>query len=416
MPFFRFLHAADLHLDSPLIGLSRKSAEYAARIDDASRRAFDNLIDLAIAEECRFVVIAGDVFDGQWRNYQTGLFFAERMRRLSQAGIPVIMILGNHDAENRFASRLELADNVHVLSRSQASSFHLEELETVIHGRSFPERSVTENLALTYPTPVEGRFNIGLLHTACSGVADGHAPYAPCTIEQLAKHRYDYWALGHVHATKILSTEPYIVYPGNLQGRHARESGPKGAVVVTVDGGKVLGAEHRPLDVIRWSVEELDVSAAEGLPALRGLARDRLERAFSIADGRGLALRLCLTGETALHSELVANRAALREEIETIATHVSPELWVEKLEVRTRPPQRPHNTDPTIAGTIRATIEELAGSPELSSWLEEQISAIKAKMPSTAHMDDLFTTLRAEAPKRAVDLALSMVDQGQELR
>ncbi len=114
MPHFRFLHAADLHLDSPLVGLSRKSVEYAARIDDASRRAFDNLIDLAIAEQCRFVVIAGDVFDGQWRSYQTGLFFAERMRRLDRAGIRVVMIFGNHDAENRFASRLELADNVHI--------------------------------------------------------------------------------------------------------------------------------------------------------------------------------------------------------------------------------------------------------------------------------------------------------------
>lgn len=415
MPRFRFLHAADLHLDSPLLGLSRKSAEYAERVDNASRRAFDRLIDLAIEEECRFVVIAGDVFDGQWRNYQTGLFFAEKMQRLNRAGIRVIMIFGNHDAENRFAARLELADNVHVLSRSQASSFHLEDLETVIHGRSFPERSVTENLALKYPPPVEGRFNIGLLHTACSG-AEGHALYAPCTIEQLENHRYDYWALGHVHANKVLSTKPYIVYPGNLQGRHARESGPKGAVVVTVDGGKVLEAEHRPLDVIRWSVEELDVSGVEDLPALYGRTRDKLDRAFSAADGRGLALRLRLTGETKLHSELVARRTALREEIETTAANVSPELWIEKLELRTELPRRAETMDPTIAGKIRATIEYLADTEELSGLLEAELNAIKAKMPATAHMEELFTMLRAEAPKRAVELALSIVAQGQESR
>jgi len=410
---FRFLHTADLHLDSPLIGLSRKSAEYAERIDDASRRAFDNLIELAIQEECRFVAIAGDVFDGQWRNYQTGLFFAERMRRLRRAGIRVVMIFGNHDAENRFASRLELSDNVHILSRAQASSFFLEDLDTVIHGRSFPERSVTENLALQYPPPVEGRFNIGLLHTACTG-ADGHALYAPCTIEQLANHRYDYWALGHVHTKKVLSTAPYIVYPGNLQGRHAREPGPKGAMVVTVDSGKILQAEHRSLDVIRWAVEELDVSDAQDVPRLHGLIRDRLDRALGAAEGRGLALRLFLCGETPLHSELVARRATLREEVETIATHVSPELWLEKLELKTQPPRRAESTDPTIAGKIRAAIEDLADDPVLSSWLEAELQSVKAKMPATAHMDELFATLRAEGPKRAVELALSILERGQE--
>ena len=112
---FRFIHAADLHLDSPLQGLSRKSQDFSARVDDASRQAFDNLIALAIAEECRLIVIAGDVFDGQWKSYHTGLFFAERMRRLSEHGVRVVMILGNHDAANPFAGRLELSGNVAVL-------------------------------------------------------------------------------------------------------------------------------------------------------------------------------------------------------------------------------------------------------------------------------------------------------------
>lgn len=413
MPSFRFLHAADLHLDSPLIGLSRKSASYAARIDDASRRAFDNLIDLAKAQACRFVVIAGDVFDGQWRNYQTGLFFAERMRRLREANIRVIMILGNHDAENRFASRLQLADNVTILSAARASSYTLEDLDTVIHGRSFPARDVTENLALSYPAPAAGRFNIGLLHTACSGAEDGHAVYAPCTVEQLVNHRYDYWALGHVHTTKILSTDPYVVYPGNLQGRHARESGPKGAVIVSVEEGRVRQVEHHSLDVIRWSVEDLDASELTDVSALYGVVRDRLEHAVRAADGRGVALRLCISGQTPLHSALVADRSGLREELETIAMHVSPELWIEKIELRTQTPRQAESTDPTIAGQIRIAIERLSEGEELAAWLEEELSIIKAKMPATAHIDELFASLRAEGPKRAVDLALSLVAQGQ---
>jgi DNA repair protein SbcD/Mre11 len=135
---FRFIHAADLHLDSPLIGLAKKSEDCAARLDDASLRAFDNLVALAIEEDCRLIVIAGDIFDGQWRDYRTGLFFANRMLRLSQAGIRVIIIAGNHDAENRFANRLEYSDNVKLLSTRLPESVAIDELGAVIHGRSFP--------------------------------------------------------------------------------------------------------------------------------------------------------------------------------------------------------------------------------------------------------------------------------------
>ena len=142
MALFRFLHAADLHIDSPLIGLARKSKDFASRIDDASRRAFDNLIALAVEEECEFVVIAGDLFDGQWRDYRTGLYFVDRMRRLKDAGIRVYLILGNHDAENRFVSRLEYAENVRLFSHRKPETVRVEGLDTVIHGRSFPQRDV----------------------------------------------------------------------------------------------------------------------------------------------------------------------------------------------------------------------------------------------------------------------------------
>jgi exonuclease SbcD len=150
---FRFIHAADLHLDSPLIGLAKKSEDCAARLDDASRRAFDNLVGLAIEEDCRLIVIAGDIFDGQWRDYRTALFFANRMLRLSQADIRVIIIAGNHDAENRFANRLEYSDNVKLLSTRLPESVAIDELGAVIHGRSFPQRDVVDNIAIEYPSP-----------------------------------------------------------------------------------------------------------------------------------------------------------------------------------------------------------------------------------------------------------------------
>jgi exonuclease SbcD len=166
---FKFLHAADLHLDSPLLGLATKSADYAARVDRASRDAFENLIGLAIDEGCKFIVLAGDIFDGDLRNFQTGLFFIDQMRRLDAAGIQAFLILGNHDAENRFAAKLTMSANVHVFDSKRPQTIAIEALLVTIHGRSFPQRDVTENIARGYPAAVSGRFNIGVLHTACQG-------------------------------------------------------------------------------------------------------------------------------------------------------------------------------------------------------------------------------------------------------
>lgn len=412
MARFRFLHAADLHLDSPLVGLARKSSEYAERVDNASRSAFDNLIQLAIEEECRFVLIAGDVFDGQWRNYKTGLFFAERMRRLQQAGIRVLMILGNHDAENRFVSRLELSDNVQILPQAEAGTLELEDLETVIHGRSFPQRDVHENIALQYPARVEGRFNIGLLHTACVG-SEGHAPYAPCSVEQLVNHGYDYWALGHVHARKVLSKEPYVVYPGNLQGRNVKEIGDKGATLVTVEGGRVVHLEHRALDVVRWVVEEVNVSGLASMAEVHGLIREQFQAVCAAADDRGVALRLRLGGQTPLHHELMSQHS-FYEEMETLAANISGDLWIEKIELKTLPPERSEATDPTVAGKLRRVIEELVREGWVQEQLEDRLSKIKPRMPVTAHTEELFEALRSSSSAQAVEIALALIERGQE--
>ena len=239
MARFRFIHAADLHIDSPLVGLTARSESFAKRVDNASREAFDNLVSLAREERCNFIVIAGDLFDGEWRDYRTGLFFVDRMRRLKDAGIQVFIVLGNHDAENRFARRLEFSDNVRVLSADKVETVLLEDIGVAVHGRSFPRRDVTENLAATYSPALAGLLNIGVLHTACNG-RDGHELYAPCTVDELVNRGYDYWALGHVHKYEILNEDPPVVFAGNLQGRHVRESGPKGAVLVTVDDGRVV--------------------------------------------------------------------------------------------------------------------------------------------------------------------------------
>ncbi len=413
---FRFIHAADLHLDSPLIGLAKKSEDCAARVDDASRRAFDNLVALAIEEDCRLIVIAGDIFDGQWRDYRTGLFFADRMRRLRQASIRVIIIAGNHDAENRFASRLEYSENVKLLSSRLPESVPIEELGVVVHGRSFPQRDVVDNIASEYPSPVTGRFNIGLLHTACGG-SEGHASYAPCTVAQLFNHGYQYWALGYVHTRQELAKAPYIVYPGNLQGlstgRSVRETGPKGAMLVEVADGSVTRIEHRALDVVRWTVEDVNLTGMETREALLPAFRESVERAYAGCDGRALAMRLRVVGSTLLHSELAATAASVREEIETLAAGIASDIWIEKVEIRTSPPAASAGADPAVAGRLRQAVECMAADPWLAERLEARLAEIKTKLPAGAQGDALFHALRTEAPERVRTLALAMIDRGQ---
>jgi len=411
MSSFKFLHAADLHLDSPLLGLSAKSPDFAMRVQAASRQAFENLLDLAIAEKVAFIVLAGDVFDGDLRNFQTGLIFTAAMRRLEDAEIKVFMISGNHDAENRYAGRLKYSANVHLFGQKVAESVEIEALGVVLHGQSFAQRDVIENLARSYPSPRPNRFNVGVLHTACAGSEGPHAVYAPCTVEQLVNHGYDYWALGHVHARAVLNEHPHVVYPGNLQGRHAREIGPKGATLVTVNGGEIVACEHRDLDTVRWVTATVDLTGAGDLQALLQRTRAALDSVCEGAGDRPIALRLCLEGETALQGELMRSSGSIREDIEVLLVSLRAEIWLEKLEVATRAPRAAAAADPTVSGALSAEISDLARG--IDAGLEECLQEIRSKMPANARVDELFAQLRTQAPDRALALALSLVDGGE---
>jgi len=409
MTSFKFLHAADLHLDSPLLGLASKSEAFARRVAEASRQAFDNLIELAIAEECRFVIFAGDVFDGDLRNLKAGLFFVDRLRRLNEAGIKVFMVLGNHDAENRFVKKLQFSDNVHVFASKKAETIELKDIAVALHGRSFPQRDVTDNLAQTYPPAVANAYNIGVLHTACVGREGPHAAYAPCSVEQLINHGYDYWALGHVHARDVLNEKtPHIVYPGNLQGRSVRETGDKGCTLVTVEDGRLTGLEHRSLDVVRWSHLQVDVGPASGLSEVAPLLRTALSRAIEVSDGRAVAARISLVGETPIHPSLLVSHAALREDIETICTTLGEEVWVEKIVVATRPPSAAEAIDASIAGQISEVIRATPAEA-LQARLEARLAEVQAKLPAGARATELLERLRADSPKRALDLAIAVL-------
>ena len=169
----KFIHTADIHLDSPLCRLEAYEGAPVEEVRQASRRAFENLIDLAIEESVDFVLIAGDLFDGDWKDYNTGLYFIKQAGRLSDSRIQVFIVSGNHDAAGKMTRSLPYPDNVHVLSWRKPETRIIDHLKVAVHGQSFPKVAVTDNLAIDYPDPVPGHFNIGLLHTSLTG-REGH--------------------------------------------------------------------------------------------------------------------------------------------------------------------------------------------------------------------------------------------------
>jgi DNA repair protein SbcD/Mre11 len=331
---FRFLHAADIHLDSPLKGLEAYQDAPVEQIRSATRRAFDNLIDLAILEEVAFVLLAGDLFDGDWKDYNTGIYFMNRMGRLKEAGIEVFMVSGNHDAASQISRALHLPDNVKLFSHKKPETLILDSLDVAIHGQSFSSRAVSDDLTRNYPQGQQGHFNIGLLHTALTG-RPGHEPYAPCTLDGLKSKGYQYWALGHVHQREEVSREPWIIFPGNIQGRHIRETGPKGCTLVTVDEGEVVGVEHCDTDVLRWALCRVDVSRCITNEECLDSVRQAFEEELGRAESRPVAVRLSLEGATPLHTNLHERSIHWMEEFRAIAAGRI-EVWLEKVIFSTR--------------------------------------------------------------------------------
>jgi DNA repair protein SbcD/Mre11 len=384
---FRFIHTGDIHLDSPLKGLSGQQGAAAERIRTATRAAFDNLISQAIEEQVAFVIVAGDLYDGDWRDYQTGLFFVRQMGRLAQAGIPVFLLYGNHDAESQITRRLVLPANVRVFSAGRPETFRLEEYGAALHGQSFRHRDITENLVSAYPSPASGCFNIGILHTGLGGLG-GHANYAPCTIEDLVNKGYHYWALAHVHQAAVLHERPHVAFCGNLQGRHIRESGPKGASFVAVEDGEIESISRVHVDVVRWTHLLVPVHQCRTVAD----AIDQIGRAVEGAmvresGGRLLACRIELTGRTALHGELLASTERLLAEARAATLALGEEAaWIERLLISTSSPEGAASRKDAL-GDLQRMLGAAARDHGLQAQLTSDFGDLIRKIPHDVRAD-----------------------------
>lgn len=380
----KFIHTADIHLDSPLHRLEVYEGAPVDAIREASRRALENLVDLALAESVPFVLIAGDLFDGDWQDYHTGLFFVAQMARLKTAGIAVFLISGNHDAAGRMTRRLPYPDNVHHFSHRAPVTRRLDPLKVAVHGQSFASTAVMDNLALGYPEPLPGYFNIGLLHTSLTG-REGHARYAPCTLADLASRDYDYWALGHVHQFEVAERDPPVVFSGCLQGRHVRETGAKGGVLVTVAAGSPPEVVHHALDVVRWSRLSVDLGGIRGEKAALDRVVTALAEALRSCDPRTLIARVSLTGATALHDELAGDLEYCRQAIRSAAmAGLGERVWIEGVAVDTHPPPTAASRRPD-PGPLRE-LDQLAAAIQaddnLLLGLGDDLAALFRKLPS----------------------------------
>lgn len=408
---FRFIHCADLHIDSSLRGLRGIDPRYADWIRTATRQAFTRLVDLAIDDAVDFVVIAGDLYDDEWKSADTGIFVTRQLARLAAAGIRVFAVAGNHDALSVVTRSVRWPETARCFGET-AESVELETLGVAIHGRSFGDRHVGEDFVTGYPPARAGMFNLGLLHTSLTG-ATGHATYAPCSAAQLTGVGYDYWALGHVHIPRVVQTAPHIVFSGNIQGRDIGETGPRGCYVVTVDRARRPTPWFIALDDVRW--ERLEVAVESFAPATVDDVVDGVVTAIEKSrpgDDRLLACRVALQGQTPLHRQLFSRRDSLRDEIAATAASLLERVCLEKVEVKTSLPDstpRPPAEDAGRAISLLAQEFERLESTPPEQLLEEvpelkklfnglrALDSVQAGQRDTLQSSDCWATFIAEA-------------------
>ncbi len=340
---FSFIHAADLHLDTPFSGIGRVDQILQQTLKDASLIAFDNLIRAAIDQRVDFVLLAGDIYDGVEHGVRAQARFIKGMQDLAVHGIRCFFIHGNHDPIEEGWSALRPEDFPSSAVRfDQYDDVRAEPVErdgkiiAVVHGISFREKVETRNLSLLFPDKLGARpFSIGLLH--CNvGAQTGHGDYAPCTVDDLCSRGIDYWALGHIHKRTVLSIDnPVILYPGNLQARRFDECGPRGATLVKVDSYGNTKLEPLELDVVRFAQLDVDVDGRDSLEDI--LVESEIHTTTAIKEGKGRVLmaRIVLHGRTDAHRDLL-KAAASAELLPAFCDRLQSDgFWLNAVSVRT---------------------------------------------------------------------------------
>jgi DNA repair exonuclease SbcCD nuclease subunit len=380
---YRFVHAADIHLDSPMRSLALRDPDLAELIGNATRRAFVALVDLCLNEQVDALLLAGDLHDGEQTSMKTARFLAEQVRRLHEAGIRVFIIRGNHDAMSKITRELSFPDSVKVFG-SRAEAVPIEGvgggIPITVHGLSFAKPHAPDSLLPQFKAPTEGAVNIGLMHTSLAGAA-GHDLYAPCNIADLRASGFRYWALGHIHKRTVVEGDCAIVMPGMPQGRDVNEAGPKSVTLVTVADDKSIRIDEHTTSLAQFERVTVDVTGLADWPDIADAFQLALERARSEAVSPHLVARLRLSGVTPLAWRIRRDLDILKAEADDRGLAVG-QCWVEKIEVDCVAPGASALSPGNPISELRSLIdEEVIRSEAYQAEVEKIAVELRSQLP-----------------------------------
>ncbi|MER8963606.1 DNA repair exonuclease [Mesorhizobium sp. M0701] len=389
---FRFVHTADIHLDSPLRSLALRNPDLAELVGDASRQAFVSIIDLCLAERVDALVIAGDLYDGDQTSMKTARFLASQMTRLHQAGIRVFKIRGNHDALSRISKQLVFPDTVTIFGgRPQSVLQTAGGLDVAFHGLSFANPKAPESLLPKYPAAREGAVNVGIMHTSLAG-SPGHDVYAPCSIADLHGHGFDYWALGHIHVRQVHPGASTVVMPGMPQGRDINEAGEKSVTLVTIRDDRSVEIEEKLTSIAQFERASVDLTGTVEWSEVVGRVRSALEDIRGSVRSRHAVVRVGLAGASPLSWALIRDRDLLLAEAEQAAEQTG-DTWVEKLELDLAPQSAETADDVAdpifeLAQSMRADVKSEALRAEARALVQKVIADLPPDVRDFAGGDE----------------------------
>jgi DNA repair exonuclease SbcCD nuclease subunit len=424
MPY-RFVHAADIHLDSPLRSLALRDPELAELIGNATRRAFINIIDLCLTEQVDALLLAGDLYDGDQTSMKTARFLAEQLRRLHEAGIQTFVIRGNHDALSRITKELTLPDTV-LLFGGRADAIAVDRRETgfavSVHGISFARAHAPESLLPRFKPPTEGAVNIALLHTSLAG-APGHDPYAPCALADLDAAGFDYWALGHIHKRSVVQGRAAVVMAGMPQGRDINESGAKSVTLVTIADDRSVHIEERVTSVAQFELASVDLTGIEDWRDMVAGMTKTLQSVRDLVPSEHLVARLRFTGTTRLAWRLRRDRDLLKAEAADRAFVIG-KSWIDKIEIDCRAPglalglEADKVADP-IVELRRLVAAQVVGSDAYQAEIAEIANELRTQLPAECRLvlgsdEDGFKAVLADLVHEGAEDVLARLQAGSD--